>query len=192
MFRHRHQCLLVYTFLPVVVQAVLRNGGAADVFSAGLVLLEMLLDIQCLYDHQRESEALTAYLSQVMAEDLSHKERCDRLASKLKALKMKRFETFSLLPSGLHLHLHLCSYPLSVVASGRRLCCWVRQLAPWRWTSYTSSRSTWSLLATLPRRLSHIPSSLVQLRDGSNRGLSSVGGCDFFFFFWFRFQMGIL
>jgi hypothetical protein len=84
-------------FLPAMVQAVLRNGGAADVFAAGLVLLEKLLDIQYLYNHQRESEALTAYLSQLMAEDLSHKERCDRLASKLKALKMKRFETFPLL-----------------------------------------------------------------------------------------------
>jgi len=35
-----------------------------------------------------------------MAEDLSHKDRCARLRSKLKALRMKRFETFPpLLPT---------------------------------------------------------------------------------------------
>ncbi|ELR13320.1 uncharacterized protein ACA1_238850 [Acanthamoeba castellanii str. Neff] len=60
-----------------------------NVFAAGLVLLEELLDIQYLYEHQRESEALTAYLAQLMAEGLSHKERCDRLASKLKAMRLK-------------------------------------------------------------------------------------------------------
>jgi hypothetical protein len=150
-----------------MIQAVLRNGGAADVFAAGLVLLEELLDIQYLYEHQRESEALTAYLAQLMAEGLSHKERCDRLASKLKAMRLKWFETFSYfqLSAG---RLSLTSqvlrgYP-SAAASGHRLCCWVRKPAPWRWTLYTSSRSTRSLLATLPHRLSHIPSSPAQAR----------------------------
>jgi hypothetical protein len=102
-----------------MIQAVLRNGGAADVFAAGLVLLEELLDIQYLYEHQRESEALTAYLAQLMAEGLSHKERCDRLASKLKAMRLKWFETFSYfqLSAG---RLSLTSQVLSV-CSGKRL-----------------------------------------------------------------------
>jgi hypothetical protein len=135
MFRP-HQRLLIHLSM---IQAVLRNGGAADVFAAGLVLLEELLDIQYLYEHQRESEALTAYLSKLMAEDLSHKERCDRLASKLKAMRLKWFETSLLLNqlsavwSLITLHA-LRVIALSAAASGHLLCCWVRKLAPWRWT----------------------------------------------------------
>jgi hypothetical protein len=47
-------------------QAVLCNGRVADVFAAGLVLLEDLLDIQYLYNHQWESKVLMAYLAQLI------------------------------------------------------------------------------------------------------------------------------
>jgi serine/threonine protein kinase len=64
-----------------VCQADLQNG-AGDVYAAGAILLELLLDVD-LCGHQNGSEDLTALLDELMARPLSHEERCHLLMHNL-------------------------------------------------------------------------------------------------------------
>lgn len=65
-------------------QAALQNG-AGDVYAAGAILLELLLNVDfCGY--QRQSEEVTAHLDELMAQPLSHEERCQLLIDNLPGL----------------------------------------------------------------------------------------------------------